>query len=52
MSDHAFSDFGLNDPKHVDEIRKGNDSSPSSYVKESAWFIVKITTVLGKLSML
>mmetsp|Transcript_25275 Transcript_25275/g.22397 ORF Transcript_25275/g.22397 Transcript_25275/m.22397 type:complete len:242 (+) Transcript_25275:23-748(+) len=47
MSDHAFSTFGLTDPKNADEMRQGGSENNSSYVKESAWFVVKIVTVLA-----
>ena len=52
LSDHAFSSFGLTDPKEADEMRKTDDEDRSSFVKEFVWFIIKIASVLGKLAML
>ena len=48
LSDHAFSTFGLTDPKDVSESWFGQDGTTNGYVKGFFWFLLKILTVLGK----
>jgi hypothetical protein len=49
MSDHAFSTFGLQDPKDADVMRT-NDDDTKGFVKKFFWFSVKMASVLGKLT--
>lgn len=48
LSDHAFSTFGLTDPKDVSQSWFSEDGTTTGYVKGFFWFILKILMVLGK----
>ena len=49
MSDHAFSTFGLQDPKEADVMRTTDDNT-KGFVIKFFWFSVKMASVLGKLT--